>query len=250
MKLLLLSLLYFLVLILLVAHNILRENQQDILNAMGSMYAAVLFVGITNATAVQPVVSIERFVSYRERAAGMYSALPFAFAQVWCTWSTLTFFSYKYFILLTFHFLLQVTIEFPYVLVQTLVYGTIFYCMGSYEWTLTKFLLYILFMYFTLLYFTFFGMMTIAITPSQTIAPIIAAPFYTLWNLFSGFMITRKVREIKHIVLTTISWFFFFCCWYFTFFHQLYFALINMLYPHIWMKKRFQIDSGMKLHMS
>lgn len=49
---------------------------------MGSMYAAVLFIGVTNATAVQPVVSIERFVSYRERAAGMYSALPFAFAQV------------------------------------------------------------------------------------------------------------------------------------------------------------------------
>lgn len=53
------------------------------MNAMGAMYSAVLFIGITNATAVQPVVSIERFVSYRERAAGMYSALPFAFAQVW-----------------------------------------------------------------------------------------------------------------------------------------------------------------------
>jgi len=49
---------------------------------MGSMYIAVLFIGVTNATAVQPVVSVERFVSYRERAAGMYSALPFAFAQV------------------------------------------------------------------------------------------------------------------------------------------------------------------------
>ena len=59
-----------------------RENQQDIINAMGSLYAAVLFLGITNGTAVQPVVSIERFVSYRERAAGLYSALPFAFAQV------------------------------------------------------------------------------------------------------------------------------------------------------------------------
>jgi hypothetical protein len=49
---------------------------------MGAMYAAVLFVGITNATSVQPVISIERFVSYRERAAGMYSALPFAFSLV------------------------------------------------------------------------------------------------------------------------------------------------------------------------
>lgn len=60
-----------------------RETQQDIFNAMGSIYAAILFVGITNATAVQPVVSVERFVSYRERAAGMYSALPFAMAQVY-----------------------------------------------------------------------------------------------------------------------------------------------------------------------
>ncbi|GFS40976.1 pleiotropic drug resistance 4 [Actinidia rufa] len=59
-----------------------RDTQQEIFNAMGSMYAAVLFIGVTNGTAVQPVVSVERFVSYRERAAGMYSALPFAFAQV------------------------------------------------------------------------------------------------------------------------------------------------------------------------
>ncbi|KAJ3694173.1 hypothetical protein LUZ60_009653 [Juncus effusus] len=143
-----------------------RGTQQDIFNAMGSMYAAVLFIGITNATSVQPVISIERFVSYRERAAGMYSALPFAFSLV--------------------------SIEFPYVLVQTLIYGTIFYSMGSFEWTVTKFLWYQFFMYFTLLYFTFFGMMTTALTPNHNVAPIIAAPFYTLWNLFSGFMIARK----------------------------------------------------------
>lgn len=59
-----------------------RETQQNLFNAMGSMYVAILFIGITNATAVQPVVSVERFVSYRERAAGIYSALPFAYAQV------------------------------------------------------------------------------------------------------------------------------------------------------------------------
>lgn len=46
------------------------------------MYAAVLFIGVQNATSVQPVVAIERTVFYRERAAGMYSALPFAFGQV------------------------------------------------------------------------------------------------------------------------------------------------------------------------
>jgi len=48
---------------------------------MGSMYAAVLLIGIKNANAVQPVVAVERTVFYREKAAGMYSALPYAFAQ-------------------------------------------------------------------------------------------------------------------------------------------------------------------------
>ncbi|KAL2479687.1 ABC transporter G family member 32 [Abeliophyllum distichum] len=143
-----------------------RDTQQDIFNAMGSMYAAVLFIGVTNATSVQPVVSVERFVSYRERAAGMYSALPFAFAQV--------------------------AIEFPYVFVQSLVYCTIFYSMASFEWTASKFVWYIFFMYFSMLYFTFYGMMTTAVTPNHNVAAIVAAPFYMLWNLFSGFMIPHK----------------------------------------------------------
>ncbi|CAK9326613.1 unnamed protein product [Citrullus colocynthis] len=143
-----------------------RETQQDLFNAMGSLYAAVLFIGITNATAVQPVVSIERFVSYRERAAGLYSALPFAFAQV--------------------------AIEFPYVFAQTVIYCSIFYSMAAFDWTALKFIWYIFFMYFTLLYFTFYGMMTTAITPNHNVGAIIAAPFYMLWNLFSGFMIPHK----------------------------------------------------------
>jgi hypothetical protein len=46
------------------------------------MYAAALFIGIQNAALVQPIVAVERTVFYRERAAGMYSALPYAFGQV------------------------------------------------------------------------------------------------------------------------------------------------------------------------
>lgn len=49
---------------------------------MGSMYAAVIFIGVQNGASVQPVVAVERTVFYRERAAGMYSALPYAFGQV------------------------------------------------------------------------------------------------------------------------------------------------------------------------
>ena len=59
-----------------------RESQKDLLNLLGATYAAVLFLGAGNASAVQPVVSVERTVFYRERAAGMYSELPYAFAQV------------------------------------------------------------------------------------------------------------------------------------------------------------------------
>lgn len=59
-----------------------RKKEQDLFNAMGSMYAAVLFIGIQNASSVQAVVAIERTVFYRERAAGMYSTFPYAFGQV------------------------------------------------------------------------------------------------------------------------------------------------------------------------
>ncbi|KAG5562970.1 hypothetical protein RHGRI_005644 [Rhododendron griersonianum] len=54
---------------------------QDLLNLMGAMYTALLFLGATNASSVQAIVNIERTVFYRERAAGMYSALPYAFSQ-------------------------------------------------------------------------------------------------------------------------------------------------------------------------
>eukprot|EP01018_Ginkgo_biloba_P004077 Gb_33043 [translate_table: standard] len=140
-----------------------RREAEDLLNAMGSMYAAVLFIGSINASSVQPVVSVERIVSCRERAAGMYSALPYAFAQV--------------------------AIEIPYIFVQALIYGILVYAMIGFERTAAKFLWYFFFMYCTFLYYTFFGMMTVAVTPNANIAAIISTPFFMLWNLFSGFMI-------------------------------------------------------------
>ncbi|XP_050366565.1 pleiotropic drug resistance protein 1-like isoform X1 [Argentina anserina] len=141
------------------------ESQQDLFNAIGSMYAAVLFLGIKNSTTVQPVVSIERTVFYRERAAGMYSPLAYAFSQV--------------------------AIELPYVFAQTILYGVIVYAMIGFEWTVTKFLWYLFFMYFTFLYFTFYGMMGVAFTPNQHVAAISSSAFYAVWNVFSGFIIPR-----------------------------------------------------------
>ncbi|XP_058222621.1 pleiotropic drug resistance protein 1-like isoform X2 [Rhododendron vialii] len=142
-----------------------RETQQDIFNAMGSMYTVVVFVGIQAAISVQPIVAVERAVFYRESAAGMYSALPYAFGQV--------------------------VIELPYILVQTVTYGAIVYTMIGFEWKVAKFFWYLFFMYCTFVYYIYYGMMTVAITPNLNIASIIASSFYAIWNLFSGFIIPK-----------------------------------------------------------
>lgn len=140
-------------------------KQQDLINLLGAMYAAVLFLGATNASAVQSVVAIERTVFYRERAAGMYSALPYAFAQV--------------------------AIETIYVAIQTCLYTLLLYSMIGFEWKAGKFLWFYYYIFMCFVYFTMYGMMVVALTPGQQIAAICMSFFLSFWNLFSGFLIPR-----------------------------------------------------------
>ncbi|KAJ8773482.1 hypothetical protein K2173_004312 [Erythroxylum novogranatense] len=142
-----------------------RDSAGDLTTIIGAMYSSVLFVGINNCSTVQPVVAIERTVFYRERAAGMYSALPYAIAQVLS--------------------------EIPYVLVQTIYYTLIVYAMVAFEWTAAKFFWFFFITFFSFLYFTYYGMMTVSVTPNHQVAAIFAAAFYSLFNLFSGFFIPR-----------------------------------------------------------
>ncbi|KAJ8543110.1 hypothetical protein K7X08_005633 [Anisodus acutangulus] len=44
-----------------------RGRQQDIVNAIGDVYAAVMFLGVQNSTAVQPIISIERISVGKEQ---------------------------------------------------------------------------------------------------------------------------------------------------------------------------------------
>jgi hypothetical protein len=60
-----------------------RYKQQDLFNVLGAMYASTIFLGVSNSSTVQPVVGVQRTVFYREKAAGMYSAIPYAVAQVY-----------------------------------------------------------------------------------------------------------------------------------------------------------------------
>ncbi|WJZ98041.1 hypothetical protein VitviT2T_016598 [Vitis vinifera] len=143
-----------------------RRTGLDIFNVLGSLHTAVMFLGTQNASIARPVVIMDRAVFYRERAAGFYSALPCAIAQI--------------------------AIEIPYTLTQAIIYGIIVYTMMGLELKAAKFLLYLLFQILSLLYFTYYGMMIIAVSPNQEIATLLSALFYTLWNIFSGFIIPRK----------------------------------------------------------
>ncbi|XP_015873783.3 ABC transporter G family member 31 [Ziziphus jujuba] len=142
-----------------------RHTTGDLFMVMGALYASCLFLGVNNASSVQPVVSIERTVFYRERAAGMYSPLSYAGAQG--------------------------LVEIPYIILQTLIYGLITYLMINFEKDLGKFLLYMLIMFLTFTYFTFYGMMAVGLTPSQHMAAVVSSAFYSLWNLLAGFLVPK-----------------------------------------------------------
>ncbi|KAJ4825748.1 hypothetical protein Tsubulata_042318 [Turnera subulata] len=142
-----------------------RDNAGNLTIIIGALYAAVLFCGINNCSTVQPVVATERTVFYRERAAGMYSSMPYALSQV--------------------------VVEIPYVFLQTTYYTLIVYAMVSFEWTAAKFLWFFYVTFFTLLYFTYYGMMTVALTPNHQLASVFAATFYSIFNLFAGFFIPK-----------------------------------------------------------
>ncbi|KAM0032056.1 putative ABC-type sulfate transporter [Helianthus debilis subsp. tardiflorus] len=142
-----------------------RESSNNVNAIIGAMYGTVFFVGMNNCQTVQPVVATERTVFYRERAAGMYSSFPYAMAQV--------------------------LVEIPYVLFQTTYYTLIVYAMVSFEWDAGKFFWFFYIIFFSFLYFTYYGMMTVSITPNEQVAAIFAASFYAIFNIFSGFFIPR-----------------------------------------------------------
>ncbi|CAK9153839.1 unnamed protein product [Ilex paraguariensis] len=145
-------------------------RQQDLINLLGATYSAVFFLGATNASAVQSVVSVERTVFYRERAAGMYSELPYAFAQV--------------------------AIETIYVAIQTFFYVLLLYSMIGFHWTTEKFLYFYYFIFMCYTYFSMYGMMVVALTPGSQIAAIVMNFFVSFWNLFAGFLIARPLIPI------------------------------------------------------
>ncbi|CAN6438728.1 unnamed protein product [Victoria cruziana] len=158
-------------------------TQQELSNLLGAMYSAVLFLGATNSITVQPVVGVERSVMYREKAAGMYSALAYAVGQVF--------------------------IEVTYIFIQTVVYCSILFSTIGFTWDAGKYFWFVYFMFMCFVYFTIYGMMAVALTPNHHIGAIVSSFFLTLWNLFSGFLIARPFIPIWwrwYYWLSPVAW--------------------------------------------
>lgn len=141
------------------------NDQEDLLKMMGAMFVAMLFIGIINCSSVQPFVDVERQVFYREKAARMYYPIVYALAQV--------------------------VVELPYTLFQTILYGVITYSVIGFHWSVDKFFWYLFVTLCTFLYYTYYGMLAVAISPNAQVAAVIASAFYSVFNVFSGFLITR-----------------------------------------------------------
>ncbi|KAL8171705.1 LOW QUALITY PROTEIN: hypothetical protein V2J09_023509 [Rumex salicifolius] len=139
------------------------RTKQVLFNAVGSMYSTSMFLNLQNCLIVQPVTAVERTVFYREKATGMYSALPYALAQA--------------------------LIEVPYVIIQTVLFSFIVYPMMGFEWKAAKFGWYLFIQFFSFLYCTYFGMMIVALTPTLHVATIASSYFHSMWGLFAGFLV-------------------------------------------------------------
>ncbi|KAI8531763.1 hypothetical protein RHMOL_Rhmol11G0160900 [Rhododendron molle] len=141
------------------------HDQQSLLNVLGAMYSAVIFLGINNSSTVIPYILTERSVLYRERFAGMYGSWAYALAQV--------------------------MIEVPYLLAQAIVFAIITYPMVGYYWSTLKVLWYFYAIFCTLLYFSYLGMLIGAMTPSLPVASMLQSLFYMIFYLFTGLLIPK-----------------------------------------------------------
>jgi ABC-type multidrug transport system permease subunit len=74
--------------------------------------------------------------------------------------------------------------------------------MIDYEWTATKFFQNMFFMFITILYHIYYGMMVIGVCPNNQVSSIVSSIFYSTWNLFTGFVIPRTVTF--HLIIPII----------------------------------------------
>ncbi|KAH9670371.1 ABC transporter G family member 33 [Citrus sinensis] len=141
------------------------NNQQDLFNILGSLYASFIFLGSMNCSSALPYAASERTVMYREQSAGMYSPLAYAFAQV--------------------------TIEIPYLLIQAALYVIITYPMIGFYASAYKIFWNFYGIFCSMMSFSYLGLLLVALSPNVTVASTLFSAFYTTYSLFAGFVIPQ-----------------------------------------------------------
>ncbi|KAK9865807.1 hypothetical protein WJX84_001141 [Apatococcus fuscideae] len=140
-------------------------SQLGITAVQGALYASTVFVGIINSISCQPIVAGKRGVMYREKAAGMYSVFPWVAGMA--------------------------TAELVYGTVQAVIFSCVLYFAAGFARDAGKFFWFLLFCWFTLIWFSWFGMASVALTPNVKVAAVFSSNFYSLVNLFAGFILPR-----------------------------------------------------------
>ncbi|XP_020875007.1 ABC transporter G family member 41 isoform X2 [Arabidopsis lyrata subsp. lyrata] len=142
------------------------NNQQDLFSIFGSMYTLVIFSGINNCATVMNFIATERNVFYRERFARMYSSWAYSFSQV--------------------------LVEVPYSLLQSLLCTIIVYPMIGYHMSVYKMFWSLYSIFCSLLIFNYCGMLMVALTPNIHMALTLRSTFFSMVNLFAGFVMPKQ----------------------------------------------------------
>jgi ABC-type multidrug transport system permease subunit len=87
----------------------------------------------------------------------------------------------------------QIGVEIPYMLIQVFIFSSIVYPMVGFQLTVTKFFWFVLYMILSFTDYTLYGMMAVALTPNIEIASGLSFLIFMIWNVFSGFIVARKV---------------------------------------------------------
>ncbi|KAL6777131.1 hypothetical protein ACKKBF_B40440 [Auxenochlorella protothecoides x Auxenochlorella symbiontica] len=132
-------------------------------NIAGVLFSMTTFLGLFNCISIIPLLSAERTVFYRERAAAMYSPGPYTLATS--------------------------VAEIPYLLIQALIMSVVAYWMVGFDPVAWKFFYFLLLLTLVLTMYTLLGQFLIYLTPNQLMAMMLASLFNQLWNLSNGFMI-------------------------------------------------------------
>lgn len=139
------------------------ETESDLRSVVGVVFIAFLFLGFVNCNSVLAVMTQERAVFYRERAANMYGVGVYALAMG--------------------------LVEIPYVFLSTAIFVNCFYWIVG----LNSGAAFVWFWVYVFLFFamcTYVGQFLATALPNEQVAILAASGFVSMISIFSGFFIS------------------------------------------------------------